>query len=264
MSQEQDQSKAMTAIEALLDGKSDTFKVAVLELARQLNWDDDDPGFLLAIATHQLEALVKQYPDQIKAVMETASQQLAADWQQVQSKLIAQSLESRNTAYEIDSRLHQVSGLLDEKLVKVEQLLQRQQVELQQASKAEQETIRQQAESQADLLTTVFQEQSQQLKAQAEQLAAHVIASARASAAEQVKEINKGVRRKHYIEAGAIACGCAAALMLTSWTTAWVSRGRAEDNTVWADVERWNQQEFQACVDAGKPTCNFHIKMPQQ
>ncbi len=257
------QSKAMTAIDALLEGKSDAFKVAVLKLCRQIGWDDDDPGLLLAIATHQLEALIKQYPDQIEAVMETASQRLAANWQQVQSKLIAQSLDSTKTAHGIDNRLHEVEGLLNKKLTGVEQLLQRQQVELQQASQAEQEAIRQQAGSQAEILTTVFQEQSQQLKAQAEQLAAHAISSARVSAAEQVKEINQGVRRKHYIEAGAIACGAAAALMLTSWTAAWVSRGRADDNTVWADFERWNQKELQACINAESPTCNFHIEMPK-
>ncbi|PZO18180.1 MAG: hypothetical protein DCF25_10140 [Leptolyngbya foveolarum] len=259
-----DQSKAMTAIDALLEGKSDAFKVAVLKLCRQIGWDDDDPGLLLAIATHQLEALVKQYPEQIETVMETASQRLAANWQQVQSKLIAQSLDSTKTAHGIDNRLHEVEGLLNKKITGVEQLLQRQQTELQQASKAEQETIRQEAGSQAEILTTVFQEQSQQLKAQAEKLAAHAIAHARTAAAEQVKEITKGVRHKHYIEAGAIACGCAAALMLTSWTTAWVSRGRADDNTRWADIERWNQKQLQACVDAGTPTCNFHIEMPKE
>jgi hypothetical protein len=50
MTQRQNQSKAMAAIDALLEGKPDAFKAVVLELARQLNWDEDDPAFLMAIA----------------------------------------------------------------------------------------------------------------------------------------------------------------------------------------------------------------------
>ena len=263
MNNEPDKSKARAAIDALLEGKSDAFKVTVLELARQMEWDDEDPAFLIAIATHQLEALVKQYPDEMAAVMEKASEKLSADWQQIQSKLIAQTLESTKTAHQIDNRMHEVRQLLDGVLEKAKQQIQQERKETAQAIKNEQETIRIQAETQAGLLTTVYEEQSKELEAQARKLAAHAIATAQANAKEQIKELTKGVRHKHYIEAASIACACAASLMLTSWTIGWVSRGRAEDNTVWADIERWNQEELQACVAARTPTCNFHIEVPK-
>ena len=69
-------SKAMTAIDCVLEGKSDEFKLVVYELAAQINWDDNDPAFLIAIATGQLEVLIKQYPAQITQAMEVASKQL--------------------------------------------------------------------------------------------------------------------------------------------------------------------------------------------
>ncbi len=136
--------------------------------------------------------------------------------------------------------------------------------ESKQVSEAEQETIRTQAGSQAELLTTVYQEQRKQLKSEAEQLAAVAIAHAQATAAGQVKDISKGLRKAYYLEAAGFACACAAGLMLTSWTMAWVSRGRAENNSVWGDIERWNGDELQACVNAKTPTCNFHIKVPEK
>lgn len=263
MNDKQDISKARAAIDALLEGKSDAFKVTVLELARQLEWDEEDPAFLIAIATHQLEALVKHYPTEMSAVMAKASEKLAADWQQIQSKLIAQTLESTKTAHQIDNRMHEVRQLLDGVLDKAKQQVQQEREEAVQVARNEQETIRIQAETQAGLLTTVYEEQSKELEAQAKKLAAHAIATAQANAKAQIQELNKSVKRKHYVEAAGLACACATALMVTSWTMGWVSRGRAEDNTVWADIERWNAEELQACVAAGTPTCNFHIEVPK-
>lgn len=258
------QSKAMTAIDALLEGKSDAFKVAVLELCRQIGWADDDPGILLAISTHQLETLVKQYPDQIEAVMNAASAKLEADWQQVQAKLIAQSMDSTQTAHQIDNHLYEARTFIRDELEKVKQLLATERDGMKRVVEAEQETLRQEAGTQTDLLTKVYEGQCADMKAQAEKLSAWAIAQAQVTAKEQIDEALKDVRKKHYVEAIASACACGAALMLTSWTTAWVSRGRMEDNTYWADIERWNQQELQACVNAGLPTCNFHIRVPQE
>ena len=264
MNNEPDKSKARAAIDALLEGKSDAFKVTVLELARQMEWDDEDPAFLIAIATHQLEALVKQYPDEMAAVMDKASEKLSADWQQIQAKLIAQTLESTRTAHQIDNRMHEVRQLLDGVLEKAKQQIQQEREASTQVAKNEQETIRIQAETQAGLLTTVYEEQTKELEALAKKLAAHAVATAQANAKEQIKELNKGLRRKHYLEAAGIACGCAALLMSTSWAVGWISRGRAEDNTQWADIERWNTEELQACVAARTPTCNFRVEVPKE
>ena len=259
-----DKSRAMTAIDALLEDKSDAFKVAVLQLCRQIGWADDDPGLLLAIATHQLEALVKQYPDQIEAVMNAASAKLEANWQQVQAKLIAQSIDSTQTAHQIDNHLHEAKAFIRDELDKVEKLLAAEREGIKQVIKAEQETLRQEAGTQTELLTRVYEGQCADLKAQTEHLATRTVAYAQVTAKELVEQAMKDVRKKHYVEAIIIACGCATALMLTSWTTAWVSRGRAEDNTRWADIERWNQRELQACTEARLPTCNFHIRMPEE
>lgn len=228
-------------LEQLLNGKSQAFKDKVRSLVQRYGIDENDPTFILLIGTSTLEALLDKYPQEFETLFRQLLSQMDKRWGELQQGWAIAAGQSTAVATQLT---HSINGL-------------------KQASIAEQETIRKQAGSQAELLTAVFQEQRNELKAQAEKLAAHAIASARATAAEQVKEINKGVRVKHYVEAGAISCACAAALMLTSWTTGWVSRGRAEDNTAWADIERWNTKALQACVKAGTATCNFHIEVPK-
>ena len=70
------------------------------------------------------------------------------------------------------------------------------------------------------------------------------------------------IRRKHYVEVGLYAIAAALMLTSTSWTAAWITRGVSESNSVWGDIERWNQDHLQACVEAQMTTCNFHIEVP--
>ncbi|EDX82787.1 hypothetical protein S7335_1090 [Synechococcus sp. PCC 7335] len=273
-------------LEQLLKGRSPEFKDTVRALVQQYDIDETDPTFILLVGTSTLEALLTKYPQQfeslfisllaqmnqrwetlqqeIASVTHTASEKLAADWQQLHLKLSSSAMDTATTAHKIDSRLHEVKELLDTEVKKVESLLQQQREGLQKAAATEQETIRVQAGTQAELLTTVFEGQAKELEVQAGKLAAHAIATAQANMQQQIKEFNKGIKWKHYLEAAGLACGCAALLMATSWTTAWVSRGRVENNTVWSDIERWNGDELQACLRARTPTCNFHIERPKE
>ena len=57
------------------------------------------------------------------------------------------------------------------------------------------------------MLTKAFQEQVEQLRAEAEKLAAHAIASAQATAADQVKDISKRFRTAYYMEAAGFLHG---------------------------------------------------------
>ena len=231
-----------SALDLLLKGRPQEFKDKVRALVQRYNIDENDPTFILLIGTTTLEVILEKYPQEFEQLFKQLLTQMDQRWGLLQREWAITAKESSNAA----QQLTQAMG------------------EVKQVSEAQQKTIRTQAGAQAELLTTVYQEQVSQMKSEAEKLAAHAIASAQATAAEQVKEISKGVRQKHYVEAGVIACAAAAALMLTSWTAAWVSRGRAENSSVWGDIERWNQQELQACVEAELKTCNFHIEVPEQ
>ena len=114
------------------------------------------------------------------------------------------------------------------------------------------------------MLTKAFQEQVEQLRAEAEKLAAHAITSAQATAAEQVKEISKRFRKAYYMEAAGFACLGASLLFSTGWAFDWFGHSTRASQSIWADFERWNQEELQACIEAGLDTCSFHIELPEE
>ncbi len=260
--------RAKAAIDALLEGKSDAFRATVLELARQLNWDEDDPAFLVAIASGQLQALIQEYPAKITAAMERAASTLEADWQQLQAKLAISAMKSAETAQRIDARLLEVRTLLDQEHLQVEQLLQAERAEMQQLMATERAAMVQQLADERKAISQQAQElaeqQKQVIETHTHNLIAQGVISAQERADKQVKEIVRGVRGKHYWEAVGGACFCAAVLVTWSLTIGWVGRGHADDSSRWGDFERWNQDEVDACDAANKTTCNIHIVVPKE
>ena len=260
--------KAKAAIDALLVGKSDAFKATVWELARQLNWDEDDPAFLLAIATNQLEALLQRYPDEITAAMQRAAKTLEADWQQLQAKLAISAMKSAETAQQIDVRLREVRTLLDQEHSQVEQLLQAERAAAQRLMTDERAAVllmlSDERSEMAQQAQDLAEQQKQVIETHTHNLIAQGVIAAQERADKQVKEIMGAVRGKHYVESVMWACYAAVLLVSLSGTIGWVSRGRAENSSTWGDIERWNQDDLQACVQAKKTTCNFHIVVPKE
>jgi hypothetical protein len=268
MTSPQGQAKAMTAIEALLEDKPDAFKATVWKLAHQLNWDVDDPGFLMAIVTNQLKVLIQDHPAEIRAAMAQATEQLAADWRQLQAKLVLSAMKSTETARTIDSRLAEVRTLLDDDLSKVERLVRAECVEAQRVMAKERAALKELLEDERSAMTqqalALTKQQTRVIEAKTKELIVEGMAASAKRSEAQVNSIVRSAREKHYIEAIACTCLLAAGLMVTGWTSAWISRGQAEKNSTWGDIERWNQDDLKACIDAGKPTCNFHIQVPKE
>ena len=113
MTQEITRARAKQAIDVLLEGKPSEFRAAVFQLCHQLDWADDEPSFLLAIATNQLEALVRRYPQRISEAMRRAARELEEDWQKLQAKLNLTALKSAQTATQISARLTDTQLLID-------------------------------------------------------------------------------------------------------------------------------------------------------
>ena len=230
-----------SSLDLLLKGRSDEFKDKVRALVQQYDVDENDPTFILLTGTTTLEVMLEKYPQEFEALFKQLLAQLDQRWGALQQQWAISAKESSTAAQQFTQALGEVK----------------------QASEAQQQTLRAQAGSQAELLTTVYREQVQQLKAETEQLAAHATASAQATAAEQVKDISKGLRQAYYLEATGFACLGAAVLFTTGWAFGWFGRGLRDSKSIWADIERWNQEELQACVEAGLETCNFHIEVPK-
>ncbi len=286
MTQEQNSNRDKTAVDYVLGDQPTEFQLKLLQLGRELDWDENDPGFAVPLAMGQVENVLKAYPDKIQATMEAISKQSEMKWERIQAALEVSAMRGEQAAQRMDTRLVEVKGLLDLEIVQVQGLMQKERLELKRALADEQARVQRlvanERTAMADERTQMQQlmaderaamaQQAQDLAEQQKQvleqhtkdlIAQGVIASQR-RAESQVKDIVNAARGKHYWEAVAIACLAAALLMSSAWLTGWVSRGRAENSSIWGDIERWNQDPLQACIDANTTTCNFHIQVPQE
>ena len=200
MSENNNSSRAMQAIDALLADKPSEFRATVFELSRQLGWADDEPGFLLAIATNQLEALIKQYPERISAAMETAARELEGDWQQLQAKLALSAMKSAQTAGQIDQKLTQAQLLIDGELSKMARLLETEQTAMAQAMTDERAAVRQlladERTAMAQQAQELAEQQKQVIETHTKDLIAQGVIANQRRAESQVKEIVKVISDK--------------------------------------------------------------------
>ena len=179
MTQEITRARAKQAIDVLLEGKPSEFRAAVFQLCHQLDWADDEPSFLLAIATNQLEALVRRYPQRISEAMRRAARELEEDWQKRQAKLNLTALKSAQTVTEMTNRLTEAQLLIDQELSRTQQLLEDERKAMRRAMAEERAEVRR-------LLTDESQAMEQQAMALAEKLNQVIEAHTKALIAEGV------------------------------------------------------------------------------
>ena len=282
MTQEQNANRDKTAVDYVLGDRPTEFQLKLLQLGRELDWDENDPGFAVPLAMGQVENVLESYP----AKMEAISKRSERKWTNIQSALKVSAMRGEQAAQRVDTRLVEVQGLLDLEIVQVQGLMQTERLELKRTISDEQARVQRlvaderaamaderaqvqqlmadERAAMAQQAQALAQHQKQVLEKHTKDLIAEGIVANQRRAESQVKEIVNAARSKHYWEAGAMACLAAALLMSSAWMIGWVSRGRAENSSVWGDMERWNQDHLKACIEANTTTCNFHIQVPQE
>lgn len=184
-----------SSLDQLLKGRSQTFRDTVRALVQRYGIDENDPTFILLAGTSTLEVILEKYPQELETLFGQLLSQLDNRWGALQSEWAIAAEKGLIATQQLTLAIENVK----------------------QVSEDEQETIRAQAGTQAELLTRAYQEQSDQLRAEAEQLAGRAIASAQVTAAKQVEEISKKLRRAYQLEAAGIAFIGAAVLLVTGW-----------------------------------------------
>ena len=184
-----------SSLDQLLKGRSKTFRDTVRALVQRYNIDENDPTFILLAGTSTLEVILEKYPQELETLFGQLLSQLDHRWGALQSEWASAAEKGLVATQQLTLAIENVK----------------------QVSEDEQETIRVQAGTQAELLTRAYQEQSDQLRAEAEQLAGRAIASAQVTAAKQVEDISKKLRRAYQLEAAGIAFIGAAVLLMTGW-----------------------------------------------
>lgn len=184
-----------SSLDRLLKGRSQTFRDTVRALVQRYGIDENDPTFILLVGTSTLEVILEKYPQELETLFGQLLSQLDSRWGKLQSEWASAAEKGLVATQQLTEAIESVR----------------------QVSKDEQETIRAQADTQTELLTTFYQEQCDQLRVEAEQLAGRAIASAQVTAANQVEEISKKLRKAYQLEAAGIASLGAAVLLVTGW-----------------------------------------------
>lgn len=221
MTQESNREPEMSALDCLLKGKTTEFQRDLLQLARRANWDENDPGFAVPLATGQIENVLEVYPAKIQAAMEEIAKASEMKWERIQAALKISATNGVQAAERIDEQLAEVSGLLDQERSKVEGLLQAERLALQKAMAEERQAVlAMMATERADMVRLaqmLTEQQKQVLVAQTQELIAQGALAAQKQAENQVKSIVKGVRAKHFWETITVALLTAMSVLVVGW-----------------------------------------------
>ena len=244
--------KAKAAIDALLAEKDSDFRAVVFELCHQLDWADDEPSFLLAIATNQLEALVRQYPERITEAMRLAMQELQQDWQRMQAQLALAAAKSAQVADQMTATLLEAQKLIDQELSRAQALLQAEREAMLRAMADERDEVWQLLAAERQAVSQQAQElaeyQKGVLEARTEALIAQAAVASRERAEQQVKQIVKGVRMKHFWETITVALLLVVSVLSVGWTGG-LLLGRQPQLV--SQLERLQQQASAQQVETG-------------
>ena len=215
----------------------------------------------------QIEHVLEVYPDRIKAAMEQISQASEMRWERVQAALKVSATQGVQAAARMDNRLQQVSDLLALERAEVQRLMADERRALFSEMADEREAFRRLMADERDemlkLSQALTEQQKQVLETQTRNLLAEGVTRWKEMVIKQVDDIIKRIRIKHYWQVAAGACALALALGGFSWHSGWVSSDRAQAASTWGDLQRWNQDHVQACLDARTPTCNIHMEVPE-
>ena len=238
------QAKATAAIDRALEHRHDAFRAKVLDLTLKNQWDVDDPAFLIVLSTGEMRVLMEEHPAKFEQLMNRVFKQAESQFLSMQEKVMAVLSSTELAALELERRVEEVERLLSQAHDEL----------------ADRLTTEQQA--MIVRLEGATKRQIEMLETKAEQLSAQGFAASRTQAKDLVSAIAKQMRQVHYWETVFWACGAALILVSLSAMGGWRARGLADQNSIWGDLQRWNQDHLQACLDAKTPTCNIHIEVP--
>ena len=257
-----------SALGFLLKGKTTPFQRDLLQLARRAHRDENDPGFAVPLSMGQIEHVLEVYPERIRAAMEEISQQQEVKWERIQGELRVSAIKSTQTTTRMTSTLTDAQLAMDRQLSRAAEVMQAEREATVKIMADERNEIRQLLADERDAMLRrsleLTEQQKEVFESHTRQLLAKGVTNWKDMVTDQVDEIIKRIRVKHYWQMVAFACLVALTLSGVSWSSGWSSSNRAQAASVWGDIERWNRQELIACQQVNRATCNFHIEVPKE
>lgn len=244
--------KATAAIDRALDYRDDAFRAKVLDMALKNQWDVDDPAFLIVLSTGEMRVLMEEFPAKFEALMNRVFKQGEARWKLMNARLLSAVEASEQAAVAVGSDIESVKQVLNFERTKLS-------VEV----ATVQGVLGKERMEMAKALNQAAEEQAKVLQAESRVLLAELGKQARSEGKAQVTQISKQLGRAHFWEVFAYACLAAISWGTMAWFGGWKAKAHLQETNIWSDIERWNQPELRACVEAKQKTCNFHIHVPE-
>ena len=295
MSQEQNSdrnsNRKRTAVDYVLGDKPTEFQLSLLQLGRELSWDENDPGFAVSLAMGQVEKVLALYPDKIKAALDAASEKAEVKWERTQEALKVEALKTQLAAQGIDDQLARVKSFLDLEIQMVKGAMLDERLEMSRVMRDERKAaqkliaderaaletqvaaVAEQQEAERDAVQKLLTDEQAAMTKQADKIADRqkevieartkelIVLATKTNqerADTQVKSIVASAKAAHYWQSLSWAFGSAIGLVcLTLLVAGWVER-----YSTWGSFERWNKEHLEICREAGSITCNFYIEEP--
>jgi hypothetical protein len=246
-----------STLDRLLEGRSDGFKVKVLDLVVRNGWDVDEPSFQILLATGQMEVLLSQFPEEFEGLFRQLLELQRQQFVEQRRFLEAQGVAIQDYLRGVEATGSQlVAGVKEQ----VGQLKEFAQGRLVQTRLDMQEIL---------VLSKAEKEQFQkELKAQMQVAERQYFKAVEKQARLMVDEAGKIWRMEYWRESLILAAFASSLVFIIGlFAGVRINQNFQQADRVYQWGQRmwfWNQAQYLECQKQERTTCNFHIVDPDQ
>ncbi|HEY9828800.1 MAG TPA: DUF6753 family protein [Stenomitos sp.] len=249
--------KVTSLLAQYLEGRSETFQNKVYELVVRYSWDVNDPSFAILLATGQMETILESFPEQFEALFLRLMQESQQRFIEHRKWFESQKSDLKNYIQGLESEqsqsIAQIQGNIDSFNKALEEHRQWHLNALNKALKVASEHRNHLFDEVKAHLTTLEYEFTKSAQSHARDLIQNALTIWRGRTFKEILCTAGGI-------GGIIlTIGIFLGVMINQkYVDQFSDKG-------WAmKLWKWNEDNYAACVEARKTTCNFHIVPPKK
>lgn len=221
MNQKWHYEEGMSAVDFLLANNPTEFQLQLLHLGRQLHWDENDPGFAVPLAVCQVDRVLEVYPEKIRRELEEITQRLEKRWQAMEAALDAAATRGTQAGERANDYLAEAQAVFELGMAQAQNVMadERRAMVIAMAKEREhlQKLLTREREEATRQMMALAEQQKRLLEAHTKDLTAQAVVANQKRMDQQVKQIIKGVRMKHFWETIAVALLAALSILIVGW-----------------------------------------------
>ena len=222
MNQEWHYEEGMSAVDFLLANNPTEFQLQLLNLGRRFHWDENDPGFAVPLVVCRIDRVLDVYPEKIRREMEEITQRLEGRWKRMEVALNEAAARGTQAGERADDYLAEAQAVFELGMARAQDVLadERQAMVIAMAQEREhmQKLLTREREEATRQIVAMAEQQKRLLEAHTKDLTEQAVVANQKRMDQQVKQIVKGVRMKHFWETIAVAMLAALSILVVGWS----------------------------------------------